>query len=178
MMCYRVRRLNCIWFIQMPVRCARLSQQLTKTAMIRFLKVALSKRTDFSAHKTLIPMLNFTNAQQKLQYWFVVLTGEEIGCNLNQIAQKIPLESPSPRKIFLENKEHVILPSGPEPACSGPRRRQISCPRNTSFSFRETPFPSWEAFLLYPGAVCKDTLFLLALCTRRQRWKGVNCQAC
>lgn len=84
-----------------------------KMAMVSFLKVALSKCMDFSAHKTLIPMLNFTNVKQKLLYWSVVLTRAEIDCNLNQIAQKIALVSPSTRRIGLEKKEHVILPSRP-----------------------------------------------------------------
>lgn len=156
----------------MPIRCAWLSGQLTKRAMITFLKVTLSKCMDLSAHKT-ISVLTLTNIQQKRLYWFVVLTGVEIDCNLNRIAQKIPLESPSMRKILLQIKEFVILPRAPEPTCLGsPCRRPSAAPWHILLSQRN-PLPGKEALLLHSGFANKDQLSLLALWTGYQRWKRV-----
>lgn len=144
-----------------------------------FQKKVLSKCMDFSAHKTLIPVLDLTdyNRNCSIDLWYLqVLAG--IDCNLNQIAQKIPLVSPSSRKIFLKNKEYAILHSGPELTCSGLYKRQVSCPTGSSFSLRETPFPDREALLLHPGTIGKDTMAHSPVEQGGRGEKGVNCQAC
>lgn len=102
----------------------------------------------------------------------MVLTGAEIDCNLNQIAQKIPFVSPSTRKILLENKEHVILPSGPGPTCSGPHGRQVRGPTDI-FLWEKPPFQAGKCCSSILGW-CVDTLAHSALWSKeaevRERW--------
>lgn len=143
-----------------------------------FQKKALSKCMDFSAHETLIPVLNLTDYNRKcsIDLWYLQrLAG--IDCNLNQIAQKIPLVSPSCRKIFLKNKESV-LPSWPELTCSGLYKRQVSCPTGSSFSLRKTPFPGREALLLHSGTIGKNAMTHSPVEQGGRGKKGVNHQDC
>ena len=77
--------------------------------------------------------------------------GAEIDCNLNQMAQKIPLVNLSTRKIIFENNEHVILPSGLSPPAQVHRGGKPGAPCH--LPLREPPFPGSGMLLLPPRAV-------------------------
>lgn len=119
----------------------------TKMAIIKvFLKESPSKCIDCSAHKILMPVFNLTyNRNCCIDLWY----REEIDCNLNQMAQKIPLVNLSTRKIIFENNEHVIFPSGLSPPAQAHRGASPRAPCH--LPLRETLFPGREMLLLHPG---------------------------